>query len=552
MSDVDLWSEVASENSAASPDGNPEGMARSGVNNSARETQASIKRWFLDPLLRDTFLGFTFARNDDTTFRIIDGDKTNAAQYMSVDQRLSVTGDSGTVFGFVSSVSYAAPNTTVVVDWDSDGTGPPRVPDTTPTVPLTLVLVAPTQLERNAYLKNGTTLLEIPPEVPTADQLGDSAFKDEADLDVGKLNGFTAEEIFAASVFLGNILPNPTLDIWSRGDTWNSGESDVRYQNIDQTMTADSYEYLSDGANRFAIARDPVTAPPGFTQSLKIEGVSLTASPNAEKVGFLVMLEHVDSEGLIDTAGTIFSSFSIYVLSTPGIQSVGIMAVGWSGTRDDASGTYPILDWQSGTEDVPVILGSNWSNEANQFYDVSTAWQRLKLENFTFNTSGLENIGILIYINERDHAAGDSLWFTGAQLEQNVLASLFAHQPVSMYDQRCARNFASSFSGTTRPSNAGGFDNAFHTVSGASGSGAMITIPFETEMMKIPTMSFWNPVEPAPAAGLFWRDYNGGTDRGTQDTRTSEKQATVGIASAANNNKHAIGYSASAQVRGNF
>lgn len=46
MADIltNSWSEIASDNSAAPPDGWPEGMARSAVNNAARENMGAIKR----------------------------------------------------------------------------------------------------------------------------------------------------------------------------------------------------------------------------------------------------------------------------------------------------------------------------------------------------------------------------------------------------------------------------------------------------------------------------------------------------------------------------
>lgn len=52
MADIlsNIWSETASDNSAAPPDGWPEGMARSAVNNAARENMGAIKR-FVNRLL---------------------------------------------------------------------------------------------------------------------------------------------------------------------------------------------------------------------------------------------------------------------------------------------------------------------------------------------------------------------------------------------------------------------------------------------------------------------------------------------------------------------
>ena len=46
MSDIETssWSEAAASNNAAPPNGMPEGMAPSGVNDSGREIMAAIKR----------------------------------------------------------------------------------------------------------------------------------------------------------------------------------------------------------------------------------------------------------------------------------------------------------------------------------------------------------------------------------------------------------------------------------------------------------------------------------------------------------------------------
>lgn len=48
MSDVQTWSQTAASNNSASPDGFPEGMAPSGVNDSAREVMAAIAKYRAD------------------------------------------------------------------------------------------------------------------------------------------------------------------------------------------------------------------------------------------------------------------------------------------------------------------------------------------------------------------------------------------------------------------------------------------------------------------------------------------------------------------------
>lgn len=48
MADVSQWSTTASSNNSASPNGAPEGMAPSGVNNVIRENMAAIAKWYSD------------------------------------------------------------------------------------------------------------------------------------------------------------------------------------------------------------------------------------------------------------------------------------------------------------------------------------------------------------------------------------------------------------------------------------------------------------------------------------------------------------------------
>ena len=48
MSTIDNWSTTAASNNASSPNGFPEGMAPSGVNDSAREVMAAVAKWYRD------------------------------------------------------------------------------------------------------------------------------------------------------------------------------------------------------------------------------------------------------------------------------------------------------------------------------------------------------------------------------------------------------------------------------------------------------------------------------------------------------------------------
>jgi len=109
------WSTTAGSNNATPPNGAPEGMAPSAVNNIIRQMMAEIRSWFEDPDWIDfghTGLAYVAA----TQFRVT-GDKT--AVY-PVGRRVRAIGTTPfTIYGTISVSAYSAPNTTVTVVWDS-------------------------------------------------------------------------------------------------------------------------------------------------------------------------------------------------------------------------------------------------------------------------------------------------------------------------------------------------------------------------------------------------------------------------------------------------
>ena len=112
MSDIKSWSASAAGNNAASPNGFPEGMAPSGLNDAARETMAAVRRWYDDAQWLD--LGDAPTQTGATTFTLA-GDKT--AVY-AVGRRLKLD-DSSMLYGTITNSSYSNPNTTVAVALDS-------------------------------------------------------------------------------------------------------------------------------------------------------------------------------------------------------------------------------------------------------------------------------------------------------------------------------------------------------------------------------------------------------------------------------------------------
>ena len=112
MSAIKTWSTTAAGNNAAAPDGFPENMAPSGLNDACREMMAALATWYRDAQWID--LNETPAFASATSFTVA-GDVT--ALYHA-GRRLRLT-DSSTLYGTIVAASYSAPNTTVTVLLDS-------------------------------------------------------------------------------------------------------------------------------------------------------------------------------------------------------------------------------------------------------------------------------------------------------------------------------------------------------------------------------------------------------------------------------------------------
>lgn len=119
MSDVGKWSTVASKNNKPAPNGWPENMAPSDVNDSARENMAAIKRMSLT--LPYWSPGGVITYVDATTFTIADDDlDTNYAKYYTEGRRLRVEASDGSyIMAVVKSSSYESSVSTITVMLDS-------------------------------------------------------------------------------------------------------------------------------------------------------------------------------------------------------------------------------------------------------------------------------------------------------------------------------------------------------------------------------------------------------------------------------------------------
>ncbi len=109
MSDIKDWATTAGGNGFGVPDGWPEGMVPSGVNDSARENMAAVRRFYDDSEFRNIHSGATIVKNTAQQFSVLAGDHTS---FYTTGRRIRVVGDTTAQFHVASSV-FSGGNTVV-------------------------------------------------------------------------------------------------------------------------------------------------------------------------------------------------------------------------------------------------------------------------------------------------------------------------------------------------------------------------------------------------------------------------------------------------------
>ena len=117
MSDISTWTPNADGMlTVPPPDGFPEGQAPSTVNDSSREVQAAVRRQHERAEWID--YGHAVTRITGTQFQVLNGDFRDIYTAVKGGRRLRLE-DSATLYGTITDVNYAAPNTVVDVALDS-------------------------------------------------------------------------------------------------------------------------------------------------------------------------------------------------------------------------------------------------------------------------------------------------------------------------------------------------------------------------------------------------------------------------------------------------
>ncbi len=123
MTDIKSWSTTASQNIDAVPNGFPEGMAPSGVNDAAREVMAAVRRQWNDAQWFDYGDGGkagTYAFVSANQFKVVSSPAMDVTGEYHIGRRVKVTASTpGTIYGTITASSFSSPDTTVTVAFDT-------------------------------------------------------------------------------------------------------------------------------------------------------------------------------------------------------------------------------------------------------------------------------------------------------------------------------------------------------------------------------------------------------------------------------------------------
>lgn len=118
---MEKWSTTAASNNMAVPEGWPEGMAPSNINDCARDNMASLKEWHLDAEwlklgANGSANAFSISYVSATVFKFTSTDRRTLCP---VNRRVKAGVGAGTIYGTVTDSSLSASDTQITVAWDS-------------------------------------------------------------------------------------------------------------------------------------------------------------------------------------------------------------------------------------------------------------------------------------------------------------------------------------------------------------------------------------------------------------------------------------------------
>lgn len=540
MTDIQRWSELAANNDQVAPDGSPELMKRSDVNNSVREIMRAARKFYAAAEFVQVYdtqgdaWAAGFSTNTQVKLTPQDAQTTDIKDRFPTGARVKLTGGASAQFGFITGQSFSTPNTfvDVVIDDGSNLDGATNL--------LEMGLLRDS-LGKTAFSPRGTTTGQFPPEVPTIDDLGDQVLLNgghdpEGDaspgIDADLLDGQHASQIIAASSSGASRNPiyNGEFMVWQRGTPIDADTNNDRTNVNDNALyCADRWMLLSGNStspkNDVMDVSLNTTAPPaGFWSNLKLTRTA-TVIAGQDFGGIFQILDGKDSAAFIGSSAV---SISVWLKASAGITGAVVRVLGWTGTVDDPTAD-PIFDWGSAGAD-PTLVASWVSMIDSGQLAVDGVWTEFKTENEDISSFGtVKNIGILITTDDDSFGAADTLEITGVQMENSGTSSDFGHRDYGVELGRCQRYYTNSFDDGQDPRTAAGALTGLQLSSinrqQTNRLNLAASFVFPMIMRTTPTIKIWNAVN--DVADTFYDDRDDNDEPAATFTETITQRRVV-------------------------
>lgn len=461
MGEIRDYNISADSNTQTPPNGAPEGMAPSTVNNTMREAYARIKRFYNDTNGANTTAGssntYTLAASR-TVASYAAGDmyvaKFNHSNTGNSTINIDSVGAKGIVTpslnelpvnsiraGGVYAIVYeASADKFILLDsHPSENQINLKNPDSEDTAGGRESQIVFKGLQSGSE-ESTLGRIQASHEGTSDDQKGQLIFStnDGSDSDApttamtissNQIVTFAKNPVGVGGVVKNYIL-NPEFSYSQRGTSITDA---APYSNANNHASAiiDMYRLVSDGDNIVDVTQTQTEVPTGSKTAIELD-----CEVGNKKFGIVQFLENVNCESIIGQEVTL----SAQIKATSDLDDVRMAIISWKGDEDlpPISGTNFISAWES--EGVNPTLSTNYTYE-NTPADLSVTASYAKYSvTATIDTSGTKNVAIFIWSNVTGTTVGtDKLRIGQVMLEKGSFASDFVFPKFSDVVNDCKR-----------------------------------------------------------------------------------------------------------------
>lgn len=243
-----------------------------------------------------------------------------------------------------------------------------------------------------------------------------------------------------------NALINGNMDIWQRLNA-DASLTATGGKNNDDTYIMDRWILLSDGNDIVDISNSG-DKPAGSAGSAKF--VVQTAN---KQFGILQIIEGKNAKILAGKSVSL--SFQAKTASGKEIENLRALVLAWNSTEDSLTSDV-ISSWPA--EGADPTLVANWTKEnSGSNLALTNSWQKFEIENIPLNTSGLTNLAVLIYVDDKDCAVNDELYITQVLLNEGTTSLEWQPTDWQTEYEKCLRYYEQSWGHGIAQRNSQGF-----------------------------------------------------------------------------------------------